>query len=178
MPAVSRFGGLAFLTIVACWTSPATPPAQTPGPALEVAKHDLSGHYWCSIDDYPRYACVIAKVGEDMVLAKLSGSQRIRGRITMSGAGFRFVGELYCPYGDCKQELHGNFTPATRGGFQGKFNEDEMIVHLTPAAANAFGGDGYGGAEYGGALDADGSYGGAGYGRRNYRIDIRGRRRP
>ncbi len=181
MPAVSRFGGLFSLALVACWT--ATPPTPTtPSAPLESQTHDITGSYWCSIDEdgyeYPRYACMIKKTDDGLVLAKLAGSQRIRGQITLdSRDGFAFVGEMYCPDGDCQQELHGSFKPVGRGGFKGKFREETLIVHLTPAPANAFGGSAYGGDAYGDPFDLDGM-GGATYGNRNYRIDSRGRRRP
>lgn len=183
-----RFGGLAF--VVACWTGKPTPTASTL-PPLEEAPRDVTGPYWCSIDDagyeYPRYPCVIKKVGDKLMLAKLGGSQRIRGVITLDKRdGFTFVGELYCPWGDCTEEMRGRFKPSGKGGFKGTLNgpldhdgEDEagMIVQLLPAPANAFGGSAYGGDGYGDPFGYGGAaYGGAGYG--YYRIDRRERQRP
>jgi len=185
-PAILHFG-LAF--VVACWSGKGEQAATT-GPTLEAAPRDLTGPYWCSIDDagfeYPRYPCVIKKVGEKLVLAKLGGSQRIRGHIMLDKHdGFVFVGELYCPWGDCTEEIRGRFRPSGRGGFKGTLNgplddsgeEGGMLVQLVPAPANAFGGSGYGGDGYGDPFGYGGAaYGGAGYG--YYRIDRRGRRRP
>lgn len=138
----------------------------------------MSGSYWCSIDEdgyeYPRYPCIIKKVDGDFVLAKLAGSQRIRGLVRPnSHDGFTFSGEMYCPDGDCQQELHGTFKPV-RGGFRGKFREESLIVNLTPASRGAFGGADYGSDE---AFNLDGM-GGDGYGSPQYQIDSRGRRRP
>lgn len=174
MAAVSRFGAL--LALGACWT--ATPPAPTPPTpqALVELGPDLSGSYWCSIDEdgyeYPKYPCMIKKVDGEFVLAKLSGSQRIRGLVKPNAHdGFSFSGEMYCPDGDCQQELHGSFKPV-RGGFRGKFREESLIVHLTPATANAFGGADYG------SEDAFNLEGIGGDGDEHYQIDSRGRRRP
>jgi hypothetical protein len=185
MPAVSRFGAIACLTYVACWTGQATTPVATD---LEPAARDVTGSYWCSFADGEyddeRQPCMIKKVGDKLVLAKLAGQERIRGHIVLDDKdGFTFVGELYCPWGDCNHsELHGRFKPVGRGGFKGNFREEAMVVHLTPAPAGSFGGSTYGGDQYGGdPFDYDGtSYGGDGYGgyRLRHRIDLRGRRRP
>jgi hypothetical protein len=196
-PAVSRFGLGACVLVVACWRGAKTDTAATSSD-LEPSARDLTGAYWCSIDsggEYPRYPCVIKKVGEGLVLAKLGGSERIRGAIKLdANAGFTFVGELYCPWGDCSQTLHGRFRPAGKGGFRGTFREDSMVVHLQPAPTSAFGGISYGGDEYGGdqygVMFGTGSVGGASYGSfggfgygggavpHTNRIDSRGRRRP
>lgn len=190
-PAISRFGALACLALFACWSGKADPSA--PSPALEATARDVSGPYWCSIDDagyeYPRYPCVIKKVGDKLVLAKLGGSQRIRGHITLDQRdGFAFAGELYCPWGDCTEEMRGRFRPTGKGGFKGTLNgpldhresDGSMIVTLIPAPANAFGGSAYGGDGYGDPFSFGGaSYGGATYGSPGYyRLDRRGRRRP
>ncbi|MBA3405641.1 MAG: hypothetical protein H0U13_13335 [Gemmatimonadaceae bacterium] len=180
MPAVLRFGGLFCLGSVACWTAPvqqATPVVAQ----LDTDARDVTGSYWCSIDEdgyeYPRYPCVIKKVDERLVFAKLGGTQRIRGRITLDNRdGFSFVGEMYCPEDECQQALHGTFRPVGRGGFKGRFREETLVVNVTPAAANAFGGADYGGEN--GIFDLDGSVDGDQDGYRNYRIDSRGRRRP
>lgn len=116
---------------------------------------------------------MIKKVDGELVLAKLSGSQRIRGLVKPNAHdGFSFSGEMYCPDGDCQQELHGSFKPV-RGGFRGKFREESsIVVHLTPAAASAFGGADYGSED---AFSLDGI---GGDGDEHYQIDSRGRRRP
>lgn len=183
-PAVLHFG-LALLA--ACWTGKGGE-STAPGPSLEASKRDVTGPYWCSIDDagyeYPRYPCVIKKVGDKLMLAKLGGSQRIRGTIELDGRdGFAFMGELYCPWGDCTEQMRGRFRPTGKGGFKATLNgpldhsdEGGMIVLLVPAPANAFGGGGYGGDAYGDPFGYGGAtYGGGGYG--YYRIDRRGRRR-
>lgn len=179
-PAVSRFGAMLSLSFVACWSGQQPTPA-TPIASLEPAAPDITGPYWCSIDqdgyDYPRYACMIKKVGNKLMLAKLGGSQRVRGDIVLDGKdGFTFDGELYCPWGDCTEPMRGKFRPTGRGGFKGElFNpaqreDDEditdiMTLTLTPAPQNAFGGAGYGGDGYGDPFGGRG-YGGHGYGRR------------
>ncbi|MDQ3369154.1 MAG: DUF4893 domain-containing protein [Myxococcota bacterium] len=175
------------MALFACWSGKADP-STTPGSAsLEPSARDVSGPYWCSIDDagyeYPRFPCVIKQVGGKLMLAKLAGSQRIRGLVTLDEReGFGFIGELYCPWGDCTEQMRGRFVPSGKG-YKGTLNgplghsgdEGSMIVHLIPAPANAFGGNGYGGDGYGDPFTFGGaSYGGASYG--YYRIDRRGRR--
>lgn len=187
-PAVSRLGAMLSLAFVACWSGQSAPPATPVAMQLEPAAPDITGPYWCSIDqdgyDYPRYACMIKKVGNKLMLAKLGGSQRVRGDITLDAKqGFTFDGELYCPWGDCTEPMRGKFKPNGRGGFRGElFNpaqrdEDEeitdiMTLTLTPAPQNAFGGAGYGGDGYGDPFGGRGyggyGYGGQGYGRRRY----------
>lgn len=177
MSAVSRFGALV-LALGACWTA-SPPPTSTPATQQAVESGpDLSGSYWCSIDEdgyeYPRYPCVIKKVEGELVLAKLAGSQRIRGLVKPNTRdGFSFTGEMYCPDGDCQQELHGTFKPM-RGGWRGKFREESIIVNMVPAAKGAFGGADYGTED---AFNLDG-IGGDGYGGYQHQIDSRGRRRP
>lgn len=182
-------GALAF--VMACWSGK-TEGTMPTGPALEASARDVTGPYWCSIDDagfeYQRYACVIKKVGDKLMLAKLGGSQRVRGVVTIdkNNEGFVFSGELYCPWGDCTEEVRGKFRPTGKGGFKGTLNgpldrhqqvRGGMILQLVPAPANAFGGSAYGGDGYGDPFGYGGAaYGGAGYGQ--YRIDRRGRRRP
>ncbi len=133
---------------------------------------------------------MIEQTGNRLRLEKLGGSQRIRGHIKVDDRdGFVFAGELYCPWGDCTQKLHGRFRPIGRGGFEGRFREDEMVIRMMPATriassgGAAYGGAMYGGAMYGGLMYGGAMYGGATYGgnggfRHPYRIDSRGRRRP
>jgi hypothetical protein len=176
---------------MACWTGGKAVPEI---PVLEAGARDVTGSYWCSMGeeeglDDERYPCVIKKVGAKLMLAKLAGQERLRGNIVLDDKdGFTFVGELYCPWGDCNQELHGKFKPVGRGGFKGSFREEGFVVRLTPAPANAFAGKGYGGDTYGGdPFDYNGtsfggfgnnSYGGNLYGGPRRRLDIRRRRTP
>jgi hypothetical protein len=147
------------LAIVACWSGRAAPPASEAPEA-----RDVSGSYWCSIDqrgvDYPRYPCLIKRVHGRLMLAKLGGAERIRGAVALDGRpGFAFTGELYCAWGDCTAELRGRFEPAGRGWIgtlRGPLGRDQpIVVHLVPAPANAFAGQGYGGDGYGDPFDLD-----------------------
>ena len=184
-PVVSRFGGLVCVASMACWTGgpSATPPMLA---VLENTVPDVTGSYWCSMTDdidadRELHPCVIKRVGNQLVLAKLAGEQRLRGNITLEATGgFTFVGEMYCPDDDCNQQLHGRFKPVGRGGFKGNFREEaSMLIWLQPAPANAFAGNSYGGAQYGDPFAYDASrYGGRGYGNLRGRLDIHGRRRP
>ncbi|MEO8704870.1 MAG: hypothetical protein ABI867_32760, partial [Kofleriaceae bacterium] len=186
MPAVSRFGAVAFLAHMACWTGGKA--TTDTAPVLEPGARDVSGSYWCSMGDDEtaedeRFPCVIKKVGGKLMLAKLAGQERIRGNIVLDDKdGFTFIGEMYCPFGDCNQELHGKFKPVGRGGFKGSFREESFVVRLSPAPANAFAGKGYGGDAHGGdPFDYSGpGFGGSSYGGpvRPRRIDIRRRPTP
>lgn len=155
-PAVLRFGA-SCVALASCWRDPAA--------RSTVIEHhgraDLSGPYWCSIEEsgyrYPRFPCVIRRQGQHYTLAKLAGSQRFRGEVEPVPGGFEFRGELYCPFGDCTQPMHGRFAP--RGEeLLGTFVDARLIVHLLPASDAAFGGIAYGGASYG-APDAGQDYG-------------------
>ena len=128
-------------------------PAVAPQPELGAAAHDPSGAYWCTIDaekfENNRFACVIKRVGERIVLGKLGGSERLRGVVTPTADGFSFTGEVYCRWIKCTRPLRGTFAPAGRGEYRGTFPDDAMIVRLMPAPDGAFGGAGYGGDGYG-----------------------------
>ena len=113
----------------------------------------LEGAYRCSITDsgykYPPFACAIRHEGARLMLAKLEGSVRFVGEIQPAdGGGFRFKGKMYCPWGDCTQELRGVFD-AQADHYVGTFDRDQMTVDLV--RADGTGGDSYGGATYGGA---------------------------
>jgi hypothetical protein len=164
--AVLRFAVLSGIATFACWSGNNAPRTQTPidNRGAPLAQETPAEPYWCSISDsgydYPQMPCSIRTVDGQRVLAKLAGSQRIRGVITPSGDGFSFDGELFCPWGDCTKRLVGTFRPTGDGALRGTFDGDSMIVTLVRAPADsAWGGSGYGGASYGGA-----GYGGFGYG--------------
>src|SRR5207302_644690 len=115
------------------------------------------------------YACEI-RVFEDhrMILVKLEGSQRFEGEIRRTAHGFRFAGRYFCPWGDCTQQIHGEFVAGPDGVFHGRFTESpQMVVSLYRAPT--IGGTSYGGIGYGGSIYGGGSYGGTRYGghRRN-----------
>jgi hypothetical protein len=93
------------------------------------------------------------------MLAKLAGSQRFRGEVKPRGEGFGFAGELYCPWGDCSQPLHGEFRPIGNGALRGTFRDAALVVVLQPAPDAAFGGASYGGDGYGGIGYGGGTYG-------------------
>ncbi len=160
-PAVWRFGALG-LVLAACGGKTAA----TAVGNRALGQRDLSGAYWCAIEDagyaYPRFPCVIRKVDRGYVLVKLAGSQRFRGDVQPVPGGFEFRGELYCPYGDCTQPLHGRFVQQG-GELRGQFADARLIVHMVPASDAAFGGISYGGNTYGDPYVGRG-YGGATYG--------------
>lgn len=145
------------LALVACWSGKASDTTTLDNRGSE---HDLTASYFCSIEQsgfkYPGYPCAIRKIEGRWMLAKLAGSQRFRGEVRVRGEGFTFEGELYCPWGDCVQTLHGVFKPAGRGALRGTFRDAELIVTLVPAPDSAFGGAAYGGDGYGGFGEATG----------------------
>ena len=159
-PAIVRFGAL---TVVAasCWSG--TPREATIDNRAAAGERDLTGGYYCSIEDdgfrYPAYPCAVRMIDGHWMLAKLAGSQRFRGELVPLGDGFRFAGELYCPWGDCAQPLHGELRPIGQGALRGTFRDADFVVVLDPAPDAAFGGAAYGGDGYGGF-----GYGGATYG--------------
>jgi hypothetical protein len=154
-PAGLRFGAMAWMGLwaAACSGGPTAPPPAN-APRLEAEPPDLTGSYWCSCDagagvESPRYACVIKRVGARFVLAKVGGTQRLRGVVVPDQhEGFTFTGAAYCVGSECavqkEQKLHGEFVPTGHGGLRGTFDEDAMAVLLVPAPANAFGGASYG----------------------------------
>jgi len=149
--------------LVACWSDRTTGTTVENHQVLE--QRDLTGAYWCTIESggytYDPYPCVIRRVENRFVLAKLGGSQRFTGVVKPTRKGFSFEGEFYCPWGDCSQEMRGVFVPRN-GGFE--FQDAHIAVHMKPAPQEAFGGVAYGGDGYGGF----GEWGGAGYGGATY----------
>lgn len=150
-----RFGVLACVAVFGCWRDNSGAVNTTPQLPMEIeaSAHDYTAAYWCAIDEgftYDRYPCVIRKIGDRYILAKLSGSQRFQGVITPTGAGFKFRGVFFCPWGACDKPLHGEFRAQSgTGQYRGSFRDDSMIVMLFPAPETAFGGVSYGGDGYG-----------------------------
>lgn len=171
-PAVLRYGMLGILA-VACSGGSKNSGGDTTignrGPLVSNNNVDMTASYWCSITsgeyEYPKMPCVIRQVNGRFMLAKLAGSQRFRGVVRKKGEGFSFDGEFYCPYGDCTQEMHGEFRPVGDGTLRGMFS-NSIVVTLTPApdGGASFGGVGYGGDSYGGFGYGGWTYGGATYG--------------
>jgi len=157
-PAIVLFG----VAIAACWTDR---PAQTP----QVANHTeapapaLVGMYACTITEtgfqYPAFPCSIRQVRGHLVLAKLAGSVRFEGRVQPSGTGFRFDGQVFCPWGDCTEHVAGAFRTTAEGALVGTLGEDRMVVELV-RDSGAYAGASYGGAMYGGSPYGGGTYGG------------------
>lgn len=122
------------------------------------------GDYACSISSggyqYPPFRCMVYTAENGgQVLEKVGGSQRFRGRILTEGNGFRFDGTFFCPYGDCTEDVSGNFAQEGDGMFRGTLQgaagkNSPLLVSIQYMP----GGFGYGGATYGGA-----AYGGARY---------------
>lgn len=111
------------------------------------------GALWtCQIDDYDPQPCKLSRDGQGWRLAKLLGSQRFRGAVIFREGGARFLGEYFCPWGDCTMAIDVDFSRDEDGGaYVGQARTDGDIQPPTlrfqydPANDAAFGGAGYGG---------------------------------
>jgi hypothetical protein len=135
------------------------------------------GEYLCSIQEggyeYPPFRCIVGFEGGRGVLEKVEGSVRFRGVIASTAAGFRFDGEVYCPWGDCTEPVSAEFRSSGGGLYIANFatrrNGPAMTVVLEPSRYAGYGGDYYGGYGYGGyGGDYYGGYGYGGYGYGGY----------
>jgi hypothetical protein len=156
-PAVLRFGAIA-IAAISCRSGQAQDTTLTNSARCD---RDLTAAYYCSIQDgdfrYPAFPCAVRRIDGRWMLAKLAGSQRFRGELTPRSDGFAFAGELYCPWGDCRQPLNGVFKALADGRLRGTFRDaPAMSVLLDPAPDAAFGGASYGGDGYGGFSHATG----------------------
>lgn len=146
-PAVLVFGVAA-----ACGGGRAQAPQAIGNQLVASEPAGLEGAYRCAITEgdykYPPFACAIRHDGGKLTLAKLEGSVRFVGEIQPHDGGFNFTGRIYCPWGDCTQNVAGVFN-AQDGHYVGTFASDQMTVDLF--RADGTGGESYGGASYGGA---------------------------
>ncbi|MBA3460214.1 MAG: hypothetical protein H0T46_09665 [Deltaproteobacteria bacterium] len=113
--------------------------------------HDPSGYYWCAIDDEDQldFRCQIERTaGGKLTLVKLSGSDRIRGELTVKGDELEFTGERYCVSEDCAIKLRGTFKPVGNGQYRGTFKDAPHVIKLAPMPVGA-GGSSDGGATNG-----------------------------
>ena len=122
--------------------------------SLDASAHDPTGAYWCSIDDEKNleFRCEITKRAGALRLEKLTGAERIRGKLTLKDDTLEFDGERYCMWENCTSKLIGTFVPTERGNYRGTFKDAPLVVRLAPMPAGsegAIGGQGYGGAAYG-----------------------------
>ena len=147
MPAVLRFG-VSLLALSACGSK--SNQAQLPT-NLEPSAHDPSGDYWCAIDDdqHLEFHCRIERVSGKLTFAKLTGGDRLRGELAVSGNDLEFTGERFCVLEDCTMKLRGTFKPVGNGQYRGTFKDAPLFVKLAPMPAGT-GGNTYGGASYGG----------------------------
>lgn len=107
--------------------------------ADEIKKEELIGKYACTFTQdgytYDPFTCVIKKVDQDLILEKVSGSQRIKGSIQLTKSGFDFEGSYFCPYGDCTSPARGQFKKLSEGKYEGPvYTEDSTsptLVNLT-----------------------------------------------
>ena len=136
----------------------ATPPPTIGNTAVPQAPDDAApgqrdGALWtCQIDDYDPQPCKLSRDDQGWRLAKLLGSQRFRGAVVFREDGARFLGEYFCPWGDCTMAIDVDFTrDEDSGAYVGQARTDGDIQPPTlrfqydePNDA-AFGGAGYGG---------------------------------
>jgi hypothetical protein len=73
----------------------------------------MTGRYSCTITSdqftYPNYSCRISLRDGRLWLEKLTGSQRFKGTLAPTPAGYHFDGTYFCPYGDCTAPSQGDF---------------------------------------------------------------------
>lgn len=114
------------------------------GDASSIWAVELPGKYSCSFTivdgrdtyDYPNFDCMIRNKDNKLELEKLTGSQRIRGVITLGENEFSFEGMFFCPQGDCDSKVSGNFERLSSGSFRGVINKPDdqpdakIIVNL------------------------------------------------
>jgi hypothetical protein len=97
---------------------------------------DLIGRYACTFTQgdtaYPPFRCEISKRKAGLWLEKLTGSQRIKGEVALTEAGFRFTGTFYCPLGDCTRPVNGDFRRTGPGRYQGQLDDgpEPTVVRL------------------------------------------------
>lgn len=87
------------------------------------SSENLIGNYACTFtqDDYTYdpFTCVIKQLGDELQLEKISGSQRIKGKILLTEEGFDFEGTYFCPWGDCTSPATGKFKKLAQGLYEG-----------------------------------------------------------
>jgi hypothetical protein len=93
------------------------------------------GQYTCSLEDgdghrLPSFPCVVVTSNGKVHLEKVAGSQRLRGAVTLTAAGFHFEGELFCPYGDCAQPVVAEFERADERHYVGVIHTATGLVHF------------------------------------------------
>lgn len=106
----------------------------------------MEGALWtCQISDYDPQPCRFHRDGGAWNLTKLMGSQRFTGVVTFDGAdAMRFVGQFFCPWGDCDQAMDLAFAK-TDGAYLADFGGDAITVRWDEGLAGEWGGAGYGG---------------------------------
>lgn len=154
----SMFGvGSAVVVAVACGGKSTTPPQDPltnntvePGTALEPADPNVppgvrDGALWtCQIGDYDPQPCKFHRDGNEWRLTKLLGSQRFEGVVHFSGeASFHFVGQYFCPWGDCTEAMDLTFARGDRG-YAADFGGDTITAQWSAELASEWGGAGYG----------------------------------
>ena len=152
----------AVMALAACGpaqqTSLAPRPIGNQSDPMEATGSPPIGDYTCSIQEgdyaYPPFRCIVGFEGGRAVLEKVEGSVRFRGVIASTPAGFRFDGEVYCPWGDCTEPVSAEFRSSGGGLYVGSFATRRagppMTVTLEPSRYAGYGGYDYGGYGYGG----------------------------
>lgn len=156
-------------TVAACIIQPSPTPHVPPAQPAEQQRASADqgpswlnpGDYACSLRhgeyEYRPFRCVVYNVDGGQMLEKLEGSQRFRGRVLPARGGFRFDGTFYCPYGDCTEDISGDFTALDDGMYRAELrgqsaNQMGTVVTLQYMPSGfTYGGMTYGGRSYGGA---------------------------
>jgi hypothetical protein len=155
----SVFGLSSAVVVAVACGGKSTPPAQPVGndtvdPAGGLAAAEAGvptgvtdGALWtCQIEDYDPQPCKFHKEGSEWHLSKLLGSQRFTGVATFDGgdASFRYVGQFFCPWGDCTAALDAEFTRGDDGVYAATLDSSPVTLRWDAALAEEWGGAGYG----------------------------------
>jgi len=159
--AASIFGVASAVTVAVACGGKSTPPQQPlignetvdpssgTGTAADpnVPASVTDGALWtCQISDYDPQPCKFHRDGNEWRLTKVMGSQRFDGVATFDGeTSMHFVGEFFCPWGDCTEAMDVTFKRNDGGnGYTGELSGDAVQVYWSPELASEWGGAGYG----------------------------------
>jgi len=155
----ASFFGFSSAVVVAVACGGTSPPPQQPltndtvEPGGSAAPVDTNvpagvsdGALWtCQISDYDPQPCKFHREGGEWQLTKLLGSQRFTGVTTFAGdAAIHFVGQYFCPWGECDQAMDLQFARGDRG-YAAEFGGDVLTLQWNAELAGEWGGAGYGG---------------------------------
>jgi hypothetical protein len=108
------------VAVASCIRAGAPAPVESSRTGSAASVVPLAGDYACSLQAgahrYPAFRCHIYRAEDgSLVLEKVGGSQRFRGRLTPAAGGFAFDGTFFCPSGDCTESVTAEFAAVGAG---------------------------------------------------------------